>query len=132
MVQVLNDAIVTKADKTYVDEAIANIPTESDVFIIDCPDGSVISHTFDQIMTAINNGKAVYASIYGSTMAPVSYIADDNSFVEFNAIREDNNAIWLDGLVVNSDNSFSAKHMNLTNSVGISEEDIDDLSSLLI
>ena len=115
-----------------MDEAIANIPTEPDVFVIDCPDGSVISHTFDQIMTAINNGKAVYASIYGSTMAPLSYIADDDSFVEFNAIREDNNTIWLDGLVVNSDNSFSAKHMNLVNSVGISEEDIDDLSSLLI
>ena len=132
VVQVLNDAIVTKADKAYVDEAIANIPTESDVFIIDCPDGSVISHTFDQIMTAINNGKAVYASIYGSTMAPLSYIADDDSFVEFNAIKEDNNTIWLDGLVVNSDNSFFVKHMNLMNSVGISEEDIDNLSSLLI
>ena len=132
VVQVLNDAIVTKADKTYVDEAIANIPTESDIVIVDCPDGSVISHNFEQIMTAVNDGKMVYTSIYGTIMAPLSYIADDDSFVEFNAIREDNNTIWLDGLVVNSDNSFSVKHMNLMNSMGISEEDIDDLSSLLM
>jgi hypothetical protein len=47
VVDVLNEAIVTKADKAYVDGLIANLPTESDVVIIDCPDGSIISHTFE-------------------------------------------------------------------------------------
>ena len=83
----LNDAIVTKADKTYVDNAIANTPTESDVLIVDCPDGSVISHTFDQIMTAINADKVVYISLYGTVLASLKYVADDNSFIEFSALR---------------------------------------------
>jgi hypothetical protein len=47
VVEVLNQAITDKADKTYVDELITNIPAESDVVIISCPDGSVISHTFE-------------------------------------------------------------------------------------
>jgi hypothetical protein len=47
IVDILNGAIVDKADKTYVDELITNIPAESDVVIISCPDGSVISHTFE-------------------------------------------------------------------------------------
>ena len=107
VVQVLNDAIATKADKTYVDEAIANIPTESDVFIVDCPDGSVISHNFNQIMTAINNGKAVYASIYGTIMAPLTYVADDGSFIEFRLVNMDQSIITIDSLKINNDNSFT-------------------------
>lgn len=133
VVQVLNDAIVTKADKTYVDEAIANIPTESDVFIVDCPDGSIISHNFEQIMEAVSGGKAIYASIYGINIVPLTYVAEDNSFVEFTAIRRENaTAVWLDGLIVNSDNSFSVEHMNLLSSMTVSEDEIDDLSSLLV
>lgn len=137
VVQVLNEAIVTKADKTYVDEAIANIPTESDILIVDCPDGSVISHTFEQIMTAVANGKVVYASIYGLNIAPLTYIAEDDSFVEFNVVRGEGvegqyTAIWLDGLVVNSDNSFSMRHVDLLGSMIISEDELDTLSSLLI
>jgi hypothetical protein len=87
VVDVLNAAITNKADKTYVDELIANIPQESDVVIVDCPDGSVISHTFDQIMTAINADKAVYVSLYGTVLASLKYVADDNSFIEFSALR---------------------------------------------
>lgn len=137
VVNVLNEAIVVKADKTYVDEAIANIPTESDVFIVDCPDGSTISHTFEQIKTAIDNKKAVYASIYGSNIAPLVYIADDGSFVEFSAVRcEITNSqytpAWVDGLVVNSDNSFLVKHGNLLSSILISENELDELASLLV
>ena len=118
VVQVLNDAIVTKADKTYVDEAIANIPTESDVFIVDCPDGSVISHTFEQIMAAVNSGKAVYASTYGTVSMPLTYVADDNSYIEFHAINaevtEDQYALaWVEGLRINNDNSFTIKFMDL-------------------
>ena len=118
VVKVLDEAIVKKADKTYVDELVANIPTESDILIVDCPDGSTISHNFEQIMIAINNNKMVYASIYGSIIAPLAYIADDNSFVEFNIIRHETaedqyNTVWIDGLVVNSDNSFTIKYIDL-------------------
>jgi hypothetical protein len=87
VVDILNAAITHKADKTYVDELIANIPQESDVVIVDCPDGSVISHTFDQIMTAINADKVVYISLYGTVLASLKYVADDNSFIEFSALR---------------------------------------------
>jgi hypothetical protein len=137
VVDVLNEAIVTKADKTYVEELIANLPTESDVVIIDCPDGSVISHTFEQAMTAINGGKAVYASIYGLSIAPLTYIADDGTYIEFNTIRCEGTegqytAIWVDGLVLNADNSFSIKHINLLSSTTVTEEEIDTLSSLLV
>jgi hypothetical protein len=136
VVDILNEAIVVKADKTYVDEAIANIPTESDVFIIDCPDGSTISHTFEQVFAAINNNKIVYASIYGLNMAPLTYIADDNSSIEFSSIRTESSegqyvAIWLEGLTINNDNSFTVKHINLLNSI-ISEDEINNLSSLLV
>ena len=34
LLDVLNEAITNKADKTYVDELIANIPTESEIFIV--------------------------------------------------------------------------------------------------
>ena len=136
VVDVLNEAIVVKADKTYVDEVIANIPTESDIFIVDCPDGSTISHTFEQIFAAISNNKLVYASIYGLNMAPLTYIAEDNSSIEFNSIRTESSegqyvAIWLEGLTVNNDNSFTVKHINLLSST-ISEDEINNLSSLLV
>ena len=104
VVQILNDVIVTKADKTYVDELIANIPVESDVVIVDCPDGSVISHTFDQIITAINNGKVVYASAYGTIKMSLDYVADDNSFIEF---RTGYSNDQIHSLKINNDNTFT-------------------------
>ncbi len=118
VVDVLNQAIVTKADKAYVDEAIANIPTESDIFVVECPDGSTISHTFEQIMAAINGGKAVYASIYGTVYAPLTYVADDNSYLEFHTVNaevtEDQYSLaWVEGLKINNDNSFTVKFMDL-------------------
>ena len=118
VVDVLNEAIVNKADKTYVNELIANIPTESDVFLVDCPDGSTISHTFEQIITAINNGKAVYASIYGTVFMPLTYVADDGSYIDFHIINaevtEDQYALaWVEGLRINSDNTYNIKFMDL-------------------
>jgi hypothetical protein len=137
VVDVLNEAIVVKADKTYVDEAIANIPTESEVLVVDCPDGSTISHTFEQIKTAIDNKKIVYASIYGSNIAPLVYVAEDGSSIEFSAVRcEITNGqyvpVWVDGLVVNNDNSFLVKHGDILNSIYLSENELDELASLLV
>lgn len=118
VVDILNEAIVVKADKTYVDEAIANVPTESDVFIIDCPDGSTISHTFGQIMTAINADKMVYVSLYGTVLASLKYVADDNSFIEFSALRhqieENQSNVWIDNININNDNSFSIHKIDLS------------------
>ena len=118
VVEVLNNAITVKADKAYVDEALANIPTDSNILIVDCPDGSVLSHTFEQIMDAVNAGKAVYVSIYGATIAPLTYIADDSSYVEFNTIgcevtEDQHTTAWADGIVINNDNSFRIKHVDL-------------------
>lgn len=137
VVDILNEAIVVKADKTYVDEAIANIPTESNILIIDCPDGSTISHTFEQIKAAIDSKKAVYASIYGSNIAPLVYVADDGSFVEFSAVRCEITdgqyaPVWVDGLVVNNDNSFLVKHGDILSSIFISDNELDELASLLV
>jgi hypothetical protein len=88
-------------------------------------------------MTAINDNKAVYASIYGSSIAPLTYIADNDAYIEFNTIRCEGaegqyTAIWVDGLVINADNSFSIKHINLLSSTTVTEEEIDNLSSLLV
>ena len=161
VVQVLDEAITTKADKTYVDELIANIPVESDVLIIETPDGSTISHTFEQIKAAVDNNKIVYASIYGSIITSLVYIADDNSCIEFNGIRSEidenqHTIIWMEGLVVNNDNSFSIKHINLSskqdlethitnveahitaeerekiNLITITEDELNSLSAMLI
>jgi hypothetical protein len=104
VIQVINNAITTKADKSYVDGLIANIPTESDVLIVDCPDGSVISHTFNQIITAINAGKVVYASAYGTIKMSLAYVADDNSFIEF---RTGYSIDQTYSLKINSDNTFT-------------------------
>lgn len=114
IVSVLNEAIVNKADKTYVNELIANIPTESDIVIVDCPDGTSISHTFEQIMAAINDNKMIYAFIYGSTFAPLAYVAEDNSFVEFYTTSS---AAQVNSLKINNDNSFIIEFVNI-----ISEE----------
>ena len=137
VVDILNEAIVVKADKEYVDGLVANIPTESQILIIDCPDGSVISHTFEQIMAAKNENKAVYASVYGTNIMPLTYISDDSSFIEFSAIRGEMTngqytTVWVDGLVVNNDNSFVIKHGDLLGSTLISEDELDSLASMLI
>lgn len=137
VVDILNEAIVVKADKEYVDELVANVPTESQILVIDCPDGSVISHTFEQIMAAKNENKAVYASVYGTNIMPLTYISDDSSFIEFSAIRSEMTngqytTVWVDGLVVNNDNSFVIKHGDLLGSTLISEDELDSLASMLI
>lgn len=118
VVDVLNEAIVTKANKTYVDELFANIPTDTGVFVVDCPDGSVISHTFEQIMEAVNQGKAVYASLWGTVYAPLVYIAEDGSYIEFNNINSEVNEdqqsyAWSEGLKVYNDNTFIIKSLDL-------------------
>ena len=110
VVDILNQAITVKADKTYVDELIANIPTESDVVIVDCPDGSTISHTFEQIMTAIVSNKVVYASIYGTIKMSLAYVADDNSFIEFRA-GYSNDQIY--SLKINNDNTFTLENIKI-------------------
>ena len=137
VVDILNEAIVVKADKEYVDELVANVPTESQILVIDCPDGSVISHTFEQIMAAKNENKAVYASVYGTNIMPLTYISDDSSFIEFSAIRGEMTngqytTVWVDGLVVNNDNSFVIKHGDLLGSTLISEDELDSLASMLM
>ena len=101
--------IADKADKTYVDEKFADISTDSNVLIIDCPDGSVLSHTFEQIIAAINNNKVIYVSLYSLFMAPLTYIANNNSFIEFSTI---NNEGQINGIVINSDNTFFVKQTN--------------------
>jgi hypothetical protein len=110
IVDILNGAIVNKADTTYVNELIANIPTESDIVIVDCPDGSSISHTFEQIMTAVNSNKMVYALLYGSIIAPLTYIAEDDSFVEFCATYP---KARINSLKINSDSTFTVEFINV-------------------
>lgn len=110
VVDILNQAITVKADKTYVDESIANIPTESDVVIVDCPDGSIISHTFDQIMAAIIDNKIVYASAYGTIKMSLAYVADDNSFIEFR-VGYSNDQIY--SLKINNDNTFTLENIKI-------------------
>ena len=114
IVDILNQAITTKADKAYVDELIANIPIESDALIVDCPDGSVISHTFEQIIAAANDSKAIYISIYGSTIAPLTYVAEDGSFLYFSTIKNQDAEVWMDKFVINSDNSFSIERIDFS------------------
>ena len=123
VVEVLNNAITIKADKSYVDELIAGVPVESDVVIVNCPTGTSISHTFEQIIAALNNHKAIYASIYGSILAPLTYIADDNSFIEFYAVNHTTNTnTGIDILRINSDNTFNIHSIDLTSNVLLKTE----------
>ena len=69
-------------------------------------------------MAAVNDGKAVYASTYGTVFMPLAYVADDNSYIEFHAINaevtEDQYALaWVEGLRINSDNTFTIKFIDL-------------------
>jgi hypothetical protein len=113
IVDILNGAIVNKADTTYVNELIANIPTESDIVIVDCPDGTSISHTFEQIMTAVNSNKMVYALLYGSIITPLTYIAEDNSFVEFCVTYPKASVTArINSLKINSDSTFTVEFTN--------------------
>lgn len=109
VVDILNGAIVNKADTTYVNELIANIPTESDIVIVNCSDGTSISHTFEQIMAAVNSNKMVYAFIYGSIIAPLTYIAE-NSFVEFCVTYpKASTTAQINSLKINSDSTFTVE-----------------------
>lgn len=110
IVNILNEAIVNKADITYVNELIANIPTESNIVIVDCPDGTSISHTSEQIMAAINSNKMVYALIYGSIIAPLTRIAEDDSSVEFYVMYSKTSAA---SLKINSDSTFTIDFINV-------------------
>lgn len=116
VVDALNSAIVNKADKSYVDGVIANIPTDPDTFLVDCPDGTTISATFEQIVAAINDNKAVHAYVYGTIMMPLIRVAEDDSFVEFGAIGYDESgASWLDSFIVKNDNTFVIAKVPLSN-----------------
>lgn len=109
VIEVLNQAITVKADTTYVNELIANIPTESDIVIVNCPDGTSISHTFEQIMAAVNSNKMVCAFIYGSIIAPLTYIAE-NSFVEFCVTcPKASTTAQINSLKINSDSTFTVE-----------------------
>lgn len=114
--------IANKADKTYVDEAIANIPTESDVFIVTCFGESEMNHTFEEIAAAVNSGKAIYASYEGISFMPLSCVSrnDDSTieFIEFNVIgseiSEDQfSYAWTEGITIFSDNTFYTKYCDL-------------------
>ena len=114
LIAVLNAIDQTKADKTYVNELIANIPTESDIVIVDCPDGTSISYTFEQIMAAINSNKMVYAFLYGAFIAPLTYIAEDDSFVEFCVTYPKTSAMaQINSLKINSDSTFTIEFTNV-------------------
>lgn len=109
--EALNKAMTDKADKTYVTELINNLPSEANIVMIDCPNGTTISHTFEQIMAAINSDKMVYAWIYGSVLAHLTRINDDKTFVEFHSVNSE--GAQIDGLRVNSDNTFVVKLVEL-------------------
>lgn len=111
MIDALNKAMTDKADKTYVTELINNLPSEANIVMIDCPNGTTISHTFEQIMAAINSDKMVYAWIYGSVLAHLTRINDDKTFVEFHSVNSE--GVQIDGLRVNSDNTFVVKLVEL-------------------
>ena len=69
-------------------------------------------------MTAVNANKAVYAFIYETILAPLTHVADDGSYIEFNTIgcniTEDQFVdAWIDGLIIKNDNSFSVKYADL-------------------
>jgi hypothetical protein len=74
------------------------------VVIVDCPDGSVISHTFEQVKTAINDNKVVYASAYGTIKMSLAYVADDDSFIEFHSGYSTDQ---IYSLKINNDNTFT-------------------------
>ena len=104
-------------NKVEVDNLV-NTLTESNVLIVDCPNESEISHTFEQIMEAVNQGKAVYALLYGTVYAPLVYIAEDGSYIEFNNINSEVNEdhqsyAWSEGLRVYNDNTFISKSLDL-------------------
>lgn len=109
--EALNKAMTDKADKTYVTELINNLPSEANIVMVDCPNGTTISHTFEQIMAAINSDKMVYAWIYGSVLAHLTRINDDKTFVEFHSVNSE--GAQIDGLRVNSDNTFVVKLVEL-------------------
>ena len=118
----VNEALESKADKSYVDEQIANIPTESDVFIVTCSGESEMSHTFEEITAAVNNGKAVYASYEGISLMPLSCVSrnDDSTieFIEFNTIgseiTEDQfGYAWTEGITIFNDNTFYTRYCDL-------------------
>ena len=81
----------TKTETDSLVEAKVNALTESNVLIVNYLNESEISHTFEQIMEAVNQGKAVYASLYGTVYAPLVYIAEDGSYLEFNNINSEVN-----------------------------------------
>ena len=108
----------TKTETDSLVEAKVNALTESNVFIVDCSGESEISHTFEQIMEAVNQGKAVYALLYGTVYVPLVYIAEDGSYIEFNNINSEVNEdqqsyAWSEGLRVYNDNTFITKSLDL-------------------
>jgi hypothetical protein len=61
-------------------------------------------------MTAVNSNKMVYALLYGSIIAPLTYIAEDDSFVEFCATYP---KARINSLKINSDSTFTVEFINV-------------------
>ena len=72
-------------------------------------------------MEAINNGKAVYATLYGSAMMPLTHICQDGDLVEYiefnnigSEIPEDQfGYTWTEGITIFNDSTFHVKHCDL-------------------
>ena len=108
----------TKTETDSLVEAKVNALTESNVLIVNYLNESEISHTFEQIMEAVNQGKAVYALLYGTVYAPLVYVAEDGAYIEFNNINSEVNEdqqsyAWSEGLRVYNDNTFTTKTLDL-------------------
>lgn len=118
VLETLNEAITNKVNKTEFDELVNSLPSEPDVVIVDCPNGTTISHTFEQVMAAVNADKAVYLSLYGTVIAPLTHVAEDDSYVEFYAI----NNTGVDVFKLNSDDTFAMQSFDLTSNVLLKTE----------
>jgi hypothetical protein len=69
-------------------------------------------------MAAANAGKAVYISFYGTVIAPLTHIAEDDSYVEFYAT----NRTGVDVFRLNSDNTFAMQSFDLSSKVLLKTE----------
>jgi hypothetical protein len=64
-------------------------------------------------MTAVNSNKMVYALLYGSIITPLTYIAEDNSFVEFCVTYPKASVTArINSLKINSDSTFTVEFTN--------------------
>lgn len=115
------------ATEEYVDAAVSSLEATLEVTITDNEGTPSADKTVAEILTAHDAGFFVRAWMFGQEVIPLSYIAEDRSYVQFSQIScdaDEDQFGWAygDAVTIYSDGAVQTKTVNLVTETSLSLE----------